>query len=65
MTAINEEMSAFEAWFGAADVGDDHGRAQRVGIVEEAGEKGRQGVAGDAKTGGDNVEVHDDLGDDE
>jgi hypothetical protein len=36
-----------------------------VGVVEKAGEEGRHGVVRDAKAGGNDVEVHDGLGDEE
>ena len=57
--------SAFEAGFGSADAGQEGGRAQRVRVVEKAGEEGRHGVVRDAKAGRDDVEVHDGLGDEE
>ena len=36
-----------------------------MGVVKKTGEEGRQGVVGDAEAGGDDIEVHDELGDEE
>jgi len=58
-------LFAFEAGFGAADVGKEHRWAKRVGVVEHAGEEGRQGVVGDVEACRHDVEVHDDFGDEE
>ena len=36
-----------------------------MGVVQQAGEECRQRVVGDAQGGGQNVDVHDDFGEDE